>query len=452
MLKAQAVGMAFPPAPLCLSRPLPPPEFRVPNPGNPPRAWPQTNPSPPHTARGPNCGGPGPRLSPGGSPRRTLSPPHLPPRWRVIPIPLFSPPLPNLSDGDPVEWFPPPIDPLFFPFPPPLFAPGVDPTNLHRLIPRTDRWAEWCRNWCRGAHRPRDPPQKGARARSQGHGWRGLSARRDPLTSPHTPLRRRPGTIPHRPRPHSALLSRGAPPSSPPHRARDTPATTLTVRISVARPARRAPNRAPSSCSLPPPPGIARPERDSLCARGLATRARHPAGGRESAPPARVSPIGGREWRAERHACAPRHTATRAVSRGGHRLSGLFTRLCRALRAAHKARVPICAPCFFARALPQLPEVSQELFGTRSHAATRAEAQEIANRISLEDCASQINFPLLIVFGAGDRIVPPAEGERLARAASGPTDFVVYEEGNHVCFNISYKFRPLTADWTVEHL
>jgi hypothetical protein len=29
---------------------------------------------------------------------------------------------------------------------------------------------------------------------------------------------------------------------------------------------------------------------------------------------------------------------------------------------------------------------------------------------------------------------------------------VVYEEGNHVCFNISYKFRPLTADWTVEHL
>ena len=45
-----------------------------------------------------------------------------------------------------------------------------------------------------------------------------------------------------------------------------------------------------------------------------------------------------------------------------------------------------------------------------------------------------------------------AEGERLAHAASGPTELVVFEEGNHVCFNISYKFRPLTADWTAECL
>jgi hypothetical protein len=46
----------------------------------------------------------------------------------------------------------------------------------------------------------------------------------------------------------------------------------------------------------------------------------------------------------------------------------------------------------------------------------------------------------------------PSEGERLARAASGPTEFVVYDEGNHVCFNIPYKFRPLTADWMAETL
>ena len=25
--------------------------------------------------------------------------------------------------------------------------------------------------------------------------------------------------------------------------------------------------------------------------------------------------------------------------------------------------------------------------------------------------------------------------------------FVLYEKGNHVCFNISYKFRPLSGDW-----
>ena len=77
--------------------------------------------------------------------------------------------------------------------------------------------------------------------------------------------------------------------------------------------------------------------------------------------------------------------------------------------------------------------------------------------------------------GAGDRARPHARGGGAADQMSaarrvrrrgqndsagrrrapgprrrGPTEFVVFEEGNHVCFNISYKFRPLTADWTAE--
>jgi len=49
-------------------------------------------------------------------------------------------------------------------------------------------------------------------------------------------------------------------------------------------------------------------------------------------------------------------------------------------------------------------------------------------------------------------LIPPSEGERLVRTASGPSKLVVYEEGNHVSFNISYKFRPLTGDWMAERL
>jgi 2,6-dihydroxypseudooxynicotine hydrolase len=75
-----------------------------------------------------------------------------------------------------------------------------------------------------------------------------------------------------------------------------------------------------------------------------------------------------------------------------------------------------------------------------------------AQELNLADAAPRIKCPLLIVFGSGDRIIPPSEGERLAAAARGPVDYVVYEEGNHVCFNITYKFRPLTADWMAEHL
>ena len=72
--------------------------------------------------------------------------------------------------------------------------------------------------------------------------------------------------------------------------------------------------------------------------------------------------------------------------------------------------------------------------------------------LTLEGRSQNIKCPLLVVFGAGDRLISPAEGERLAKTASGPAELVVYPEGNHVCFNISYKFRPLTADWTAERL
>ena len=44
------------------------------------------------------------------------------------------------------------------------------------------------------------------------------------------------------------------------------------------------------------------------------------------------------------------------------------------------------------------------------------------------------------------------ETEMLAREASGPSELVVYPEGNHVCFNISYKFRPLSGDWMAKTL
>ncbi|HLH22071.1 MAG TPA: hypothetical protein VK066_06090 [Chloroflexota bacterium] len=36
--------------------------------------------------------------------------------------------------------------------------------------------------------------------------------------------------------------------------------------------------------------------------------------------------------------------------------------------------------------------------------------------------------------------------------AAGPTELVVFPDGNHVCGNVSYKLRPRTADWLAEQL
>ena len=110
-----------------------------------------------------------------------------------------------------------------------------------------------------------------------------------------------------------------------------------------------------------------------------------------------------------------------------------------------RACIANCGPYDWGQVLPKMPPISQEVFRVRSHAKTMDEAYTLAKKITLEGAAERITCPLLVVFGAGDRLIAPSEGERLAKAAKGPSELVIYEEGNHVCFNISYKFRPLTA-------
>lgn len=136
----------------------------------------------------------------------------------------------------------------------------------------------------------------------------------------------------------------------------------------------------------------------------------------------------------------------------GQSLGALYAPRAAAFEPRIKACVSNCGPFDFGAVLPTMPAASQETFRVRSHARTLSEAHTIARKLTLEGVAPRIKCPLLVIYGAGDKMIPLAEGERLARAASGPTDFVVFEEGNHVCFNISYKFRPLSADWTAEHL
>jgi len=136
----------------------------------------------------------------------------------------------------------------------------------------------------------------------------------------------------------------------------------------------------------------------------------------------------------------------------GQSLGALYAPLAASLEPRIKACVANCGPFNFGPVLPKMPEVSQDLFRIRAHLRTREEALVFAHKLSLEGAVEQIKCPLLVVFEAGDKIIPVSEGDRLARAVTCPVDLVVYEEGNHVCFNIPYKFRPLTADWMVEHL
>jgi 2,6-dihydroxypseudooxynicotine hydrolase len=71
---------------------------------------------------------------------------------------------------------------------------------------------------------------------------------------------------------------------------------------------------------------------------------------------------------------------------------------------------------------------------------------------TLSGVAKNITAPLLIVHGEKDNLIPPEDPYRTWEQASGPKQWVCYPEGNHVCNNIVYKYRPLVADFMAEHL
>jgi pimeloyl-ACP methyl ester carboxylesterase len=89
------------------------------------------------------------------------------------------------------------------------------------------------------------------------------------------------------------------------------------------------------------------------------------------------------------------------------------------------------------------------VFYTKS--ADEAEAKRKAYTLNLEGVLGQVTQPLLVIHGAKDRLFPPAQAERIVREAGNAT-LVMYPDGNHVCNNIAYKYRPLMADWLAERL
>lgn len=89
------------------------------------------------------------------------------------------------------------------------------------------------------------------------------------------------------------------------------------------------------------------------------------------------------------------------------------------------------------------------IFYTKSK--DEAEAKRKAYTLNLEGVLDKVTQPLLVIHGARDRLFPPAQAERIAHEAPNAT-LVMYPDGNHVCNNISYKYRPLMADWLKEKL
>ena len=80
-----------------------------------------------------------------------------------------------------------------------------------------------------------------------------------------------------------------------------------------------------------------------------------------------------------------------------------------------------------------------------------AEAFEKSKTLTLRGILDKVTCPLLVIHGKLDRLFPPEQAERIAHEAP-KAKLLMYPDGNHVCNNIAYKYRPAMADWMAEQL
>ncbi len=346
------------------------------------------------------------------------------------------------------------VDLILSHFTPRYVATGIDPNDLQQLAARIERWADWCPTWCAEAARHE---QLAAAARQRG---RTVTATEGFLRAAlyyHYAKHLFAGDAAQYRHAHERMLAcyQAAAPGTPPP----------MERVEVPFEHSRLPGW------LRRPPGVERPPlaillpgldackeelhawSNAFVRRGVATLALDGPGQGEAAFTLPVRP----DWEtvigAVLDALAGRGDVDAdRVGVVGQSLGAYYAARAASGEPRLKACIANCGPFDFALALPEMLSVSQETFRMRAGLATVPEALEYAREFTLAGRAQHIRCPLLVVFGAGDRIIPPSEGERLARAAAGPTELVVFPDGNHVCFNISYQFRPLTADWLAERL
>jgi 2,6-dihydroxypseudooxynicotine hydrolase len=135
----------------------------------------------------------------------------------------------------------------------------------------------------------------------------------------------------------------------------------------------------------------------------------------------------------------------------GVSLGGYYAPRAAAFEPRLRAVAAIGGPYNFGECWPALPALTRETFAHHSGAADDAEARRKASQLSLAGVLPRLRQPFLVVFGKQDRLIPWQQAERAA-AEAGDARLVMYEEGNHVCNNIPYKYRPLVADWMVDRL
>lgn len=139
------------------------------------------------------------------------------------------------------------------------------------------------------------------------------------------------------------------------------------------------------------------------------------------------------------------------VGAAGVSLGGYYAPRAAAFERRIKAVAAIGGPRSIAACWDGLPAISREGFAFHSGATDPDDARARASKLDLTPVLSRITQPLLVVFGKLDRLIPYRQAEEVAKGAPN-AELVMYLDGNHVCNNLPFKYRPLVGDWLAEKL
>jgi len=348
----------------------------------------------------------------------------------------------------------PQVDLIFNHFIPRYIATGVDPNDMQRLVKRVENWSEWCRVWSEEASKHE---QFANQAMQAGHHVTASEAWLRAAIYYHYGKHLFAAVPAEYEQAQNSMLrcyALASPGNPHPMRKLKIPYSGDFIHAYLRVPL--GVSKTPLAIILP---GLDACKEelhnwsDAFLIRGLSTLTLDGPGQGESAAHFPIS----LDWGGVMSAVLDHLKGETAIDLDrvgvvGQSLGAFYSPLSAAQEPRLKACIANCGPFNFGPVLPQMPAVSQEVFRIRAHLSSTAQALSFAHELNLEKFANHIECPTLIVFGAGDKIIPASEGTLLANSIQGQSELVVYEEGNHVCFNIPYKFRPLTADWLRDQL
>ncbi len=131
----------------------------------------------------------------------------------------------------------------------------------------------------------------------------------------------------------------------------------------------------------------------------------------------------------------------------GISLGGFFAVRAAAAEKRLKAVVMLASGYNLAEHFDRYPLLTQDAFIHRTKSGDEVATRERLKAFTLEGSTQRITIPLLVIMGRKDRLFPPEDSERVAAEVGERAELWMFDDGNHVCNNIPYKYRPQQADW-----